>query len=166
MLAENPTLPLTPAPFRIVLVEPEIPANTGAIARLCAATRSELHLVHPLGFRLDDAAVRRAGMDYLDRAVIREHRSLAESLPPGARPWLLSARATRGLWEAEFARGDFLVFGRETQGLPRDWVAREPERALRIPIFDPEARSLNLAVAVAVVLYEALRQTAVGGGRG
>ncbi|MCC7517627.1 MAG: tRNA (cytidine(34)-2'-O)-methyltransferase [Verrucomicrobiae bacterium] len=149
----------TPPPFHVVLVEPEIPANTGTIVRLCAATRSALHLVHPLGFRLDDAALRRAGMDYLDLAVIREHRSLAEALPPGASAWFFSTKATRTLWEAKFASGDFLVFGRETKGLPEDLLARHPDRGLCIPMLEPKARSLNLALSAGIVLYEALRQT-------
>ena len=146
-------------PFRLVLVEPEIPSNTGSIARLCAATRSELHLVHPLGFRLDDAAMRRAGMDYLDLAAIREHRSLAEALPDGARAWFFSTKATRPLWEADFQPGDSLVFGRETKGLPEELLARHPDRVLRIPMAEPKARSLNLAVSAGIALYEALRQT-------
>jgi tRNA (cytidine/uridine-2'-O-)-methyltransferase len=149
-------------PFRIVLVEPEIPSNAGSIARLCAATRSELHLVHPLGFRLDDAAMRRAGMDYLDLAAIREHRSLAEALPPGAPAWFFTTKAARPLWEAKFAPGDSLVFGRETQGLPEELLARHPGRCLRIPMPEPQARSLNLAVSAGIALYEALRQAARG----
>lgn len=146
-------------PFRVVLVEPEIPSNAGSIARLCAATRSELHLVHPLGFRLDDAAMRRAGMDYLDLATIREHRSLAEALPANARAWFFSTKAARLLWEAVFHPGDSLVFGRETKGLPEELLARHPDRCLRIPMAEPKARSLNLAVSAGIALYEALRQT-------
>ena len=145
--------------FRLVLVEPEIPSNTGSIARLCAVTRSELHLVRPLGFRLDDAAMRRAGMDYLDLAAIREHRSLAEALPAGTRAWFFSTKATRPLWEADFQPGDFLVFGRETKGLPEELLARHPDRCLLIPMAEPKARSLNLAVSAGIALYEALRQT-------
>ena len=145
--------------FRIILAEHEIPSNTRTIARLCAATRSELHLVHPLGFRLDDAAMRRAGMDYLDLATIREHRSLAEALPPNSPAWFFSTKATRPLWEAAFQPGDALVFGRETKGLPEELLARHPDRTLRIPMAEPKARSLNLALSAGIALYEALRQT-------
>ncbi len=146
-------------PFHIVLVEPEIPANTGNIARLCAATGARLHLVQPLGFRLDDAAMRRAGMDYLDFAAIEEHRSLDACLPQDASAYYLSTHGTRPYWEAVFRPGDHLVFGRETKGLPAALLERHPDRCLTIPMFDPRARSLNLATCVGIVLYEALRQT-------
>ncbi len=146
-------------PFNIVLVEPEIPANTGNIARLCAATGSLLHLVHPLGFRLDDTALRRAGMDYLDLAVMREHTSLDQCLPRDASAWYLTTKTTRPYWKAGFQPGGYFVFGRETKGLPEALLARQEERCLTIPLLEPRARSLNLATAAGIVLYEAIRQT-------
>ena len=144
--------------FHIVLVEPEIPANTGNIARLCAATKSTLHLVRPLGFRLDDAAMRRAGMDYLDMAVIREHDSLGECLKDARSIYYLSTKATKPYWDAKFTPDDYFVFGRETKGLPEELLKTNPERCLKIPMSEPRARSLNLATAAGIVLYEAIRQ--------
>lgn len=145
--------------FHIVLVEPEIPANTGNIARLCAATKSTLHLIRPLGFRLDDAAMRRAGMDYLDMAVIREHDSLAKCLVDVKRAFYFSTKAAKPYWEAKFREGDYLVFGRETKGLPVEMLKANPDHSLKIPMSEPRARSLNLATAAGIVLYEAIRQT-------
>ena len=159
--------------FHIVLVEPEIPANTGNIARLCAATNSILHLIRPLGFRLDDAAMRRAGMDYLDIATIREHASLAECLPAetsvkeglsdASSVYYLSTKAARPYWEAKFLTGDYLVFGRETKGLPEKLLQSNRKRSLTIPMSEKRARSLNLATSVGIVLYEAIRQQAACG---
>jgi len=144
--------------FHIVLVEPEIPANTGNIARLCAVTRSTLHLVHPLGFRIDDAALKRSGMDYLDLATIREHASLEECLKEAKTAYFLSTKARRPYWDVAFKDGDYLVFGRETKGLPEELLKRHTERALTIPMAESKARSLNLATSVGIVLYEAIRQ--------
>ena len=153
--------------FHIVLVEPEIPANTGNIARLCAATGSTLHLIRPLGFRMDDAAMRRAGMDYLDIAAIVEHDSLQECLREVvASVYYLSTKATRPYWETKFQNGDYLVFGRETRGLPEELLHRQQDRAVTIPMREPRARSLNLATAVGVVLYEAIRQNHSPDGNG
>lgn len=141
-------------------MEPEIPPNTGNIARLCAATRTPLHLVGRLGFRIDAHAVRRAGLDYWHLVDLHTHENLQEAerqLGPGRR-WLLSGRAERSYLDVEFAAGDALVFGRESSGLPLDLLDQHPERVIGIPM-PGEVRSLNLANAVAIVLYEALRQS-------
>jgi len=144
--------------FHIVLVEPEIPSNTGNIARLCAATNSVLHLIHPLGFRLNDVSMQRAGMDYLDIATIQEHPSLQECLREGRSVHYLTTKASRPYWDAKFLPDDHLVFGRETKGLPEELLRNHPERCLTIPMMNPGARSLNLATTVGIVLYEAIRQ--------
>jgi tRNA (cytidine/uridine-2'-O-)-methyltransferase len=150
----------------IVLVEPEIPPNTGNVARLCAATRTTLHLVEPLGFKLDDAQFKRAGLDYWQH--LDWHRwpnwpSFQKQLPVGARPWLIESRGPRHYAEARYQPGDYLVFGRETAGLPAEIIAQYPECWLRIPMFEPRVRSLNLSNCVALVLYEALRQQGFAG---
>ena len=147
--------------FSIALVEPEIPQNTGNIARLCAATQTRLHIVGVTGFRLDDRAVRRAGLDYWDEVSITRHRGLTQlrdSLSP-ARLLYFSTKAERSLWDYRFEPEDCLVFGPETRGLPEDVLRGNWERCLTIPMFNPRVRSLNLANAVAITLYEALRQT-------
>jgi tRNA (cytidine/uridine-2'-O-)-methyltransferase len=149
--------------FHVVLLEPEIPPNTGNIARLCAATRSTLHLVEPLGFDLDDRQLRRAGMDYWQQ--VRWHRwpnwdALARHLGAGFRPWLVEQGAPRPYHAAAFAPGDVLVFGRESAGLPAPLLRAAPERWIDIPMANPDARSLNLSNCVAIVLFEALRQQA------
>ena len=147
--------------FSIALVEPEIPQNTGNIARLCAATRTLLHIVGVTGFRLDDRAVRRAGLDYWDEVSITRHRDLTQlrdSLSP-ARLLYFSTKGERSLWDYRFEPEDCLVFGPETRGLPEDVLRGNWERCLTIPMFNPRVRSLNLANAVAITLYEALRQT-------
>jgi len=146
-------------PFRIVLVEPEIPQNTGNIARLSAATRSPLHLVGRLGFRVDEKAVRRAGIDYWHLVELEQHLDLAHFVHAhaGARLRLFSAVATRSYLEAGFQPGDALVFGKESVGLDPDLLARYPDAVFGIPTLGP-VRSLNLANAVAIVVYEALRQ--------
>ncbi|MBA3242061.1 MAG: tRNA (cytidine(34)-2'-O)-methyltransferase [Acidobacteria bacterium] len=147
--------------LHVALVEPEIPPNTGNIARLCAATRTPLHIVGVVGFRLDDRAVRRAGLDYWPEVSLRRHRDLEalSSELPGARFVYLTTKAETPYTEWEFAAGDCLVFGRETRGLPDEVLNANRERCLRIPVLNPNVRSLNLANAVAIVLYEALRQT-------
>jgi tRNA (cytidine/uridine-2'-O-)-methyltransferase len=152
--------------MNIVLVEPEIPPNTGNVARLCAATRTVLHLVEPFGFKLDDAQLKRAGMDYWRQ--VEWHRwknwsAFAEKLPPDARLWLVESCGARRYSEADFAPDDYLVFGRETAGLPPSLLAAHRERWLRIPMFNRESRSLNLANCVALVLFEALRQQGFAG---
>ena len=146
-------------PFRVVLVEPEIPQNTGNIGRLCAATQSPLHLVGRLGFRIDEHAVRRAGLDYWPLITLEQHLDLAhfESAHPTARLVLFSAVATRSYLEADFREGDALVFGKESTGLPDSLLERLSEHTFGIPTLGP-VRSLNLANAASIVLYEALRQ--------
>jgi tRNA (cytidine/uridine-2'-O-)-methyltransferase len=147
--------------IRIALVEPEIPPNTGNIARLCAATRVPLHIVGATGFRLDDKAVRRAGLDYWPEVTLQRHPSLEnlhESLPE-ARFIYLTTRADKSYADWAFDLHDCLVFGRETRGLPEQVLRSNWERCLTIPILNPNVRSLNLATAVGIVLYEALRQT-------
>jgi tRNA (cytidine/uridine-2'-O-)-methyltransferase len=148
------------APFHIVLVEPEIPPNTGAIGRLCAATHCHLHLVEPLGFRLDDRALARAGMDYWQQVTWRawpDWKTLEEA-HPAARFHFLTTKTKRSYLDADFRSGDFLVFGRETKGLPESLLARHAETCLTIPMANEQARSLNLATATAIVLFEALRK--------
>ena len=147
--------------FHVALVEPEIPPNTGNVARLCAATRTPLHVVGVTGFRLDDRAVRRAGLDYWPEVELRRHRDL-ESLKaalPDSRFLYFTTKAERSYAEWEYAAGDCLVFGRETRGLPEELLRANWERCLTIPMPNPRVRSLNLATSVAIVLYEALRQT-------
>ena len=154
--------------MHIVLVEPEIPPNTGNVARLCAATRSQLHLVEPLGFKLDDAQLKRAGMDYWQQVEWRRWKNwgaFQEHLPAGARLWFIESNGPRLYTDARFSQADYLVFGRETAGLPRKLLAANKERWLRIPMFNPEARSLNLSNCVALVLFEALRQQGFAGER-
>jgi tRNA (cytidine/uridine-2'-O-)-methyltransferase len=145
----------------VALVEPEIPPNTGNIARLCAATRVPLHIVGVTGFRLDDKAVRRAGLDYWSEVILRRHsnlESLNESLPE-ARFLYLTTKADKSYANWAFSRADCLVFGRETRGLPEQVLRDNWDRCLTIPMLNPNVRSLNLATAVGIVLYEALRQT-------
>jgi tRNA (cytidine/uridine-2'-O-)-methyltransferase len=146
------------APLHVVLVEPEIPPNTGNVARLCAATGCALHLVEPLGFRIDDRELKRAGLDYWDALGVVVHPSLEAlraAFPP-ERMWLLSTRAARTYAKAPFAFGDVLVFGKETAGLPQPFLDAHPERALRIPMRAGAVRSINLSTAVGVVTYAAL----------
>ena len=145
----------------IVLVEPEIPPNTGNVARLCAATKSRLHLIEPLGFKLDDTQLKRAGMDYWQHVEWKrwpDWSSFYQSLPASAQLWLIESNGPRLYTEARFAAADYLVFGRETAGLPKKLLNENPEYWLRIPMFNPKARSLNLSNCVALVLFEALRQ--------
>jgi len=146
------------APLHIVLVEPEIPPNTGNVARLCAATGCALHLVEPLGFSIEDRELKRAGLDYWHAIDVVLHPSLDVFLARTAdrTRWFFSTRATRLYTQAEFGAGDMLVFGRETKGLPADLLAREYGRALRIPMREGGVRSINLSTAVGVVTYAAL----------
>ena len=151
--------PSVDPPLRIVLVEPEIPGNTGSIGRLAMATRCPLHLVEPLGFVVDDRHLRRAGLDYWKQAEIYYHESFADLQRefPEARLHLLSSHARRPHTAIPFRRGDWIVFGRETVGLDPALLQRHAESCFRIPMWN-EARSLNLANAVAIVLYDGLRQ--------
>ncbi len=147
--------------IRVALVEPEIPPNTGNVARLCAATNTPLHIVGVTGFRLDDKAVRRAGLDYWPEVTLHRHQTL-ENLyleNPSSRFLYLSTKGDQSYANWEFTEADCLVFGRETRGLPESVLKQNWERCLTIPILNPRVRSLNLATAVAIVLYEALRQT-------
>ena len=148
-------------PFHIVLIEPEIPPNTGNIARLCGATGTILHLVGKLGFSIDDKHLKRAGLDYWDAVDIRRWTDLAalQATFPDGRFWYTSKKAGRSYIQADFQAGDFLVFGKETLGLPEDLLQQNMARAIRIPIHSPIVRSLNLANAAAIIVYEALRQT-------
>ena len=150
--------------FHVVLVEPEIPGNTGNISRLCAATGCKLHLIRPLGFSTDDKHLKRAGLDYWHLLDIYYHDSFAElqALYPTGRFFCHTTKATRFHSDAHFQDGDFLVFGKETAGLPQSILKQFPEQCIRLPMIEG-ARSLNLSNAVAVAVYEALRQTGYGG---
>jgi len=147
--------------IRVALVEPEIPPNTGSIARLCAATRIPLHIVGAAGFRLDDRAVRRAGLDYWPEVTLQRHPDLTSlySLLPGARFLYLTTKAEKAYSDWAFTDEDCLIFGRETAGLPENVLRENWDRCLTIPILNRKVRSLNLAVSVGIVVYEALRQT-------
>ena len=146
--------------IRVALVEPEIPPNTGNIARLCAATRVPLHIVGVTGFRLDDRAVKRAGLDYWPEVTLERHATLdsLHSALQSARFVYLSKKADRVYTDWSFSSDDCLVFGRETRGLPEDLLRANWTNCLRIPLLNPKVRSLNLATSVAMVLGEALRQ--------
>jgi len=145
--------------FNVVLVEPEIPPNTGNIGRLCLATQSTLHLVKPFGFKLDDRELKRAGLDYWEEVSLRTWESFDE-LKRGqtgeARFFFLTTKTKRAYYDVKFQTGDFLVFGRETKGLPEKLLERNVDNCLTIPMHG--TRSLNLATAVAIVLFEAIRQ--------
>ncbi|HEV3167594.1 MAG TPA: tRNA (cytidine(34)-2'-O)-methyltransferase [Isosphaeraceae bacterium] len=153
----------TGARFHVVLVEPEIAANAGAIGRTCVAVGAMLWLVRPLGFHLDDRHRRRAGLDYwphLQWRAVDRLDEVVQALGPD-RLWSFSTKARQPYTEAEYQAGDAFVFGPESRGLPDSWLSSRPDRAVRIPI-RPEARCLNLANAVAIALYEALRQVGAG----
>lgn len=148
-------------PFNIVLVEPEIPPNTGNIARLCAATGTVLHLVEPLGFSIDDRQLKRAGLDYWSSVEVRLWQGLQQiwTAFPGGRFFYLSTKAVRSYLAADFRPGDFIVFGKETKGLPAEILSANPETAITVPMPANAVRSLNLSTSAGIVLYEALRQT-------
>lgn len=146
--------------LHIALVEPEIPPNTGNIARLAAATNTTLHIVGVTGFRMDDRALRRAGLDYWEYVRLERHidlSALAEHLPD-SRFFFLTTRAARPYFDARFAEDDCFVFGPETRGLPKALLESNPDRCLTIPMKNPAVRSLNLATSVGIVLFEAIRQ--------
>lgn len=152
--------------MHVVLVEPEIPPNTGNVARLCAATKSTLHLIEPFGFKLDDRQLKRAGMDYWEHLIWHRWENWAAflaALPAGARLWLVESDGPKRYTDVVFGPDDYLVFGRETAGLPKNLLEQHREGWLRIPMFNPAARSLNLSNCVALVLYEALRQQGFSG---
>jgi tRNA (cytidine/uridine-2'-O-)-methyltransferase len=145
--------------FNVVLVEPEIPPNTGNIGRLCLATGSTLHLVKPLGFSIDDRTLKRAGLDYwkeVDVQLWDSFDDLGRSRESDSRFFFLTTKSKRVYYEVHFRPGDFLVFGRETKGLPENLLAAHPDELLTIPMRG--TRSLNLATAVGIVLFEAMRQ--------
>jgi tRNA (cytidine/uridine-2'-O-)-methyltransferase len=161
----SPSTPGSPrALFHVVLHEPEIPNNTGNIGRTCVATACALHLIEPLGFDVSERACRRAGLDYWPRLGVRRHASFDEYLvreqPP--RLWLLSTKGSRSIYDADFRRGDALVFGKETRGLPDSILTRYPDKILTLPMVEGE-RSLNLATAVCAVVYEGVRDLIVSG---
>ena len=164
--------------MNVVLIEPEIPPNTGNVGRLCAATGATLHLVGPLGFRLDDRELKRAGMDYWEHITWKYwdsfaalHDATRKDEGGGTRPapsgvkdeerprfYYVTTKSKRPYTEPRYRWGDYLVFGRETAGLPKELLEANADTTITIPMFNPDARSLNLATAVAIVLYEAMRQ--------
>jgi tRNA (cytidine/uridine-2'-O-)-methyltransferase len=153
----------TSTPFNVVLVEPEIPPNTGTTARLCGATNSVLHLVKPLGFSTDDKHLKRAGLDYWEYVNIVYWESFDDFLTAQdeRRLYFFTKKTDKPYSEAQFKPGDFLVFGRETKGLPEEVIKLYKDRCYTIPMSNPKIRSLNLANAAGIVLYEALRQQSI-----
>jgi tRNA (cytidine/uridine-2'-O-)-methyltransferase len=152
--------------MQLVLVEPEIPPNTGNVARLCAATRTTLHLIEPFGFKLNDAQLKRAGMDYWHHVAWHRWPSwavFAERLSTDAQLWFIESGGPKLYTEVHFESDDYLVFGRETAGLPKPLLEQNRERWLRIPLFHEQSRSLNLSNCAALVLFEALRQQGFAG---
>jgi tRNA (cytidine/uridine-2'-O-)-methyltransferase len=155
-------------PLRLVLVRPQIPPNTGNVARLCAVTGTPLHLIAPLGFTLTEKRLRRAGLDYWDKVHAATHASFDDLVVEGGltgdNVHLFTSRASRSLWQARFRPGDWLVLGEEQQGLPGQVLQRFPDRWVRVPMIrEPSARSLNLSTCAGIVLYEALRQCGQNG---
>lgn len=149
--------------FHVVLLEPEIPNNTGNIGRTCVAVGASLHLIHPLGFDLSEKARRRAGLDYWPRLRVEEHQSWEAYQAACTAPrWLLTTKSPRTVYDSQIAPGDHLVFGKETAGLPSAVLASHPERLVSLPMV-PGERSLNLATAVCAVLYEGIRQALARG---
>jgi len=148
--------------MHVVLFEPEIPPNTGSIARLCAATLTPLHLIEPLGFKIDDKHLKRAGLDYWEFVDLRLYGSWNDFLGRNSASGMLyfSKRATQSFIRARYQETDYLVFGPETRGLPQELLDANPERCYRIPMMSAGVRSLNLSNAVSIVLYEGLRQLA------
>jgi tRNA (cytidine/uridine-2'-O-)-methyltransferase len=146
--------------FHVALIEPEIPPNTGNIARMCAATFTPLHLVGKLGFRTDDKALRRAGLDYWSEVDIRYHLNIEALFAalPQSRFLYFTTKANRAYTDFQYERGDCLIFGRETRGLPEEILRANWERCLTIPMPNQNVRSLNLATAAGIVLFEAIRQ--------
>lgn len=147
--------------LNVVLIEPEIPQNTGTIGRLCLATGSTLHLVEPLGFEITDTHLKRAGLDYWEHLSVVRHPNLdafLASLPLQAPRYFFSKKSGRTLFETRFERGSYLIFGKETAGLPDSVLNRYPLDSVRIPLFDARVRSLNLSNAVSIAVYESIRQ--------
>lgn len=150
--------------MHIILHQPEIPANTGNIGRTCVATGTTLHLIEPLGFHLDEKSIKRAGMDYWDKLDVTRYMNFAEfqEKHPGAKIWYATTKAKRLYTEASFGNDDYIMFGKESAGIPEELLVEHEETCIRIPMLT-EIRSLNLSNAVAVVLYEALRQNHFAG---
>jgi len=150
-----------PHDLHVVLVEPEIPQNTGSVGRLCLATGATLHLVEPMGFEITHSRLKRAGLDYWEHLKVVQHPSaeaFMSSIPAGAPRVFLSKKAGHTLFEHRFEPGTYLIFGKETAGLP-DWILdAHPTETLRVPMYDARVRSLNLANTVSIVAYEAIRQ--------
>ena len=150
-----------PHDFSIVLVTPEIPTNTGSIGRLCLATNSTLHLVDPLGFDISDSRVKRAGLDYWKHLHVIRHKNFEvflNSLPSGAPTVFFSTKAKTSLFENKFKKGSYLIFGCETKGLGEELIEKFSENTFHIPQYDDRVRSLNLANAASIVVYETIRQ--------
>ena len=148
--------------MHIVLHQPEIPANTGNIGRTCVATGTSLHLIEPLGFRLNEKEIKRAGMDYWEKLNVTRYMNYTEFYKeyekhPGARLWMATTKAKRSYTDVEFGPDDFIMFGKESAGIPEEILVRHPDNCIRIPMIG-DTRSLNLSNSVAIVLYEALRQ--------
>lgn len=145
--------------MNIILHQPEIPANTGNIGRTCAATGTSLHLIEPLGFRLTEKDLKRAGMDYWDQLDVTRYMNFDElkARHPGAKIWMATTKARLAYTEVSYSPGDFLMFGKESAGIPEELLVDYQETCIRIPML-PQIRSLNLSNSVAIVLYEALRQ--------
>jgi len=147
--------------MHVVLLEPEIPPNTGNVARLCAATGTPLHLIEPFGFKLDDKELKRAGMDYWQQ--VEWHRwpdwkAFRTTIPKGAQLWFIESNGPRRYSDVSYRPDDYLVFGRETAGLPKRLLEENSDHWLRIPMFNNKSRSLNLSNCAALVLFESLRQ--------
>lgn len=149
--------------MHIILHQPEIPANTGNIGRTCVATGTGLHLIEPLGFHLDEKSIKRAGMDYWDKLNVTRYMNYDEflSMHPGAKIWMATTKAKKVYTEANFCMDDFIMFGKESAGIPEEILVENEETCIRIPMLD-QIRSLNLSNSVAIVLYEALRQNGFG----
>ena len=150
-----------PHNLSIVLIKPEIPANTGTIGRLCLATNSALHLVDPLGFEINDARVKRAGLDYWKHLKIIRHKNIEaffDSLPPNSPTIFFSTKARKSIFDLNFKKGSYLIFGSETKGLGDELLENFSENIFQIPQYDKRVRSLNLANATSIAVYEAIRQ--------
>jgi tRNA (cytidine/uridine-2'-O-)-methyltransferase len=148
--------------FHVVLIEPEIPWNTGNVGRTCLGAGAELHLVGRLGFQLDDKQVQRAGLDYWEKVTVRRHdtwEKFLETLGPHAPLFFFSTKGAKSLWDIAFPSGAYLIFGKETAGFPKDFYSLYQDRMYRIPQKEESIRSLNLSTSVGIALFEALRQT-------
>lgn len=150
-----------PHDLNVVLVEPQIPPNTGSVGRLCVGTRSRLHLVEPLGFDIDEKSVRRAGLDYWKFVDLVVHPSLdafLASIPADAPVVFIEKEGPRTIFQHEYKCGSYLIFGKETTGIPDEVIARNLDKTLRIPMYDDRIRSFNLSNSVSIVVFEAIRQ--------